>query len=86
MSRENPDGSKHYVQHDLEKHADLVWDLIKTRKACFYICGDANHMEKDVMAALTRIFEAKLEGSHKAATDMLEKMVATKQLQKDCWF
>jgi NADPH-ferrihemoprotein reductase len=84
FSREGPE--KHYVQHDIEKNQDRVWELIDSRKGNVYICGDANHMEKDVVATLLRIFAAKKGGSEQAAQAYLEKMVSTKQLQKDTWF
>lgn len=84
FSREG--AQKHYVQHDLEKHADKVWDLIEQRKANLYICGDANHMEKDVIATLIRIIKAKKGVDDKNAQAVVDKMTSSKQLQKDVWF
>ncbi len=84
FSREQAE--KHYVQHDLEKLQDKVWELIDRRKANVYICGDANHMEKDVVATLLRIIKAKKGDDLKVAQAYFEKMVSSKQLQKDTWF
>lgn len=84
FSREQ--ATKHYVQHDLERLQDKVWELLDQRKANIYICGDANHMEKDVLATLLRIIRSKKGDDAKAAQTYLDKMVASKQLQKDTWF
>ena len=64
-----------------------VWKLIDERNANVYICGDANHMEKDVMAALLEIFQQ--HGSAKDAAEAqayMDKLSSTKRLQKDTWF
>ncbi len=84
FSREQTE--KHYVQHDLEKNQDSVWELMDQRKANVYICGDANRMEKDVMATLLRIVKGKKGGDEKAAQAYIDKMLSSKQIQKDTWF
>ena len=84
MSRAVAD-KKHYVQHDLESRADQVWELINTRKANLYICGDATYMEKDVLATLIRIFSSRLDGGEVSARKYLDKMISSKQLQRDTW-
>ena len=84
FSREQ--ATKHYVQHDMERHADRIWELIDVRKGNVYICGDANHMEKDVMSTLLRILRAKRDDDEKAAQAYLDKMLSSKQIQKDTWF
>lgn len=76
---------KHYVQHDLEKCKDKVWELINGRKANVYICGDANKMEKDVTATLLSIIAEQKGGDKNEAQAYLDKMVSSKQLQKDTW-
>ncbi|EPX70486.1 NADPH-cytochrome p450 reductase [Schizosaccharomyces octosporus yFS286] len=45
---------KVYVQHRLLQQSALVNELINAG-ACFYICGDAEHMAKDVTNALATI-------------------------------
>jgi sulfite reductase (NADPH) flavoprotein alpha-component len=53
VSREESD--KVYVQHRLLEDADIMFDLLERQEACFYICGDAKHMAKDVHHALISI-------------------------------
>jgi NADPH-ferrihemoprotein reductase len=84
FSREQAE--KHYVQHDIERMQDKVWELIDTRKANVYICGDASHMEKDVIAVLLKIIRPKKGDDAKVAQAYYDKMISTKQLQKDTWF
>ncbi len=47
---------KFYVQHRLLEKGDEVWSALSSG-AHIYICGDARHMAKDVLAALTSIIE-----------------------------
>jgi len=47
LSRENPDGSKVYVQHRLAEHGDAVWDLMDDGNFAVYICG-LKGMEKGI--------------------------------------
>ncbi len=45
---------KIYVQHRLIECAKEIWDWLQNG-ACFYVCGDAKHMAKDVHQALIDI-------------------------------
>ncbi|CAB44769.1 NADPH-cytochrome p450 reductase [Schizosaccharomyces pombe] len=45
---------KIYVQHRLLEHSDTIAKLVE-EGAAFYICGDADHMAKDVVNALASI-------------------------------
>lgn len=79
--------TKHYVQHDLEREGARVWHLIDQLKATVYICGDANHMEKDVVNTLRRIFATHGGAKDEAAAQAyLDALTAAKRFQKDTWF
>ncbi|KAI9188025.1 hypothetical protein H9P43_002416 [Blastocladiella emersonii ATCC 22665] len=67
----DPAAKAKYVQHAIQAEADLVFDLLHERKAVFYICGSARGMAKDVAAAITGIFAAKLGGDGDAHVDAL---------------
>jgi sulfite reductase (NADPH) flavoprotein alpha-component len=45
---------KVYVQHRLKEQARLLWDWLQNG-ACFYVCGDAHRMAKDVHQTLIDI-------------------------------
>ena len=51
-SREGPE--KVYVQHLMAGHAAEIWEWIDNG-GYFYVCGDKNHMAKDVHATLINI-------------------------------
>ncbi|KAJ3158722.1 NADPH-cytochrome P450 reductase [Geranomyces michiganensis] len=46
---------KKYVQHRVQEHAALVWDMVGVQGGSFYVCGDAKHMAHDVNLALGNI-------------------------------
>ncbi|MGD0260680.1 MAG: sulfite reductase subunit alpha [Verrucomicrobiota bacterium] len=66
FSRDQP--QRIYVQHRMAEAAKELWSWLQ-RGACFYVCGDARHMAKDVHQALIDI--ARQEGglSAEAAAD-----------------
>jgi len=66
FSRDQP--QRIYVQHRMAEAAKELWSWLQ-RGACFYVCGDARHMAKDVHQALIDI--ARREGglSAEAAAD-----------------
>jgi sulfite reductase (NADPH) flavoprotein alpha-component len=51
-SREGPE--KVYVQHLMAGHAAEIWEWIDNG-GYFYVCGDKNHMAKDVHSTLINI-------------------------------
>ncbi|ORX54663.1 hypothetical protein BCR36DRAFT_581547 [Piromyces finnis] len=53
FSRET--NKKVYVQHRLAEHGEMIWELIREKRAHIYICGDANNMAKDVQACIENI-------------------------------
>jgi sulfite reductase (NADPH) flavoprotein alpha-component len=75
FSRDTPE--KVYVQHKLwERRADLIEWL--EGGACFYVCGDAKAMAKDVRAALVRAY-ADVKG---LSPEAAEQAVVTLEREK----
>ncbi|KAF3848689.1 hypothetical protein F7725_015186 [Dissostichus mawsoni] len=54
--RENTE-EKVYVQQRVRENAELLWDLIANRSACFYIAGNAKDMPSSVCDALKEVFQ-----------------------------
>eukprot|EP00549_Striatella_unipunctata_P000043 CAMPEP_0118687516 /NCGR_PEP_ID=MMETSP0800-20121206/8424_1 /TAXON_ID=210618 ORGANISM="Striatella unipunctata, Strain CCMP2910" /NCGR_SAMPLE_ID=MMETSP0800 /ASSEMBLY_ACC=CAM_ASM_000638 /LENGTH=257 /DNA_ID=CAMNT_0006584705 /DNA_START=7 /DNA_END=780 /DNA_ORIENTATION=- len=59
-SRDDPD-KKQYVQDLMRQNAQELSDLVFRKNACVYVCGDGNHMGKDVQNTLVDLFEAHLQ-------------------------
>jgi len=53
FSRDQPE--RIYVQHRMRENAAELWRWIDAQGACFYVCGEARHMGRDVDAELQRI-------------------------------
>jgi sulfite reductase (NADPH) flavoprotein alpha-component len=61
-------GHKLYVQHRMLEQARELWSWLQNG-ACFYVCGDARHMAKDVHQALIEIAQKQGGLSPEAAAD-----------------
>jgi sulfite reductase (NADPH) flavoprotein alpha-component len=59
---------KVYVQHRMLEQAQELWSWLQNG-ACFYVCGDARHMAKDVHQALIDIAQKEGGLSAEAAAD-----------------
>lgn len=55
FSRPAPPREKQYVTHMLQRKREEISCLIVEENASIYICGDGNHMAKDVQQALKEI-------------------------------
>jgi NADPH-ferrihemoprotein reductase len=74
---------KVYVQHKLEEHADMVWELLKT--GSFYICGDAKRMATDVNQTLEKIAMNKGNMSENAAKEWIKSLRSQNRYLEDVW-
>lgn len=87
FSREGQE--KDYVQHRMEQEevGRDIWRLLSKEGGVFYICGDANKMEKDVHSALVGIV-AKYGGmSQEEAEGWVHRLhTEEKRLLKDTWY
>ena len=82
FSRRN--GSKDYVQHLIERHADAVWDLLE-RDAVVFVCGDGSKMEPDVRRTLAAIHRRRTGSSEQAAEAWLNDLSAQNRYVLDVW-
>lgn len=76
---------KVYVQHRVKENAELLWDLIANKNACFYIAGNAKEMPSSVCDALKEVFQQEGGMSSGDAKQMLDVMEKTGQLQSETW-
>jgi sulfite reductase (NADPH) flavoprotein alpha-component len=75
---------KVYVQHRLLEQGEQVWQWLQ-QGAHIYVCGDANHMAKDVHNALIEI--VKVHGGKEAdqAEEFVNELRKAKRYQKDVY-
>ncbi|KAI3361997.1 hypothetical protein L3Q82_012200, partial [Scortum barcoo] len=76
---------KVYVQHQVRKNAELLWDLIANKSACFYIAGNAKQMPTSVCDALKEVFQQEGGVSAEDAEQMLAAMERSGQFQSETW-
>lgn len=83
FSRDQED--KVYVQHRVRENAELLWDLIAKKSACFYIAGNAKEMPASVCDALKEVFQQEGGVSAEEADQMLVAMERTGRFQSETW-
>jgi sulfite reductase (NADPH) flavoprotein alpha-component len=76
---------KVYVQHRMLENAAELWRWIDAEGACFYVCGDASRMAKDVDAALRKIIETAGGKSPEEAVEYVEKLHQAKRYRRDVY-
>ncbi|XP_074546850.1 NADPH-dependent diflavin oxidoreductase 1 [Halichoeres trimaculatus] len=77
--------AKVYVQHRVRENAELLWELIANKNACFYIAGNAKEMPSSVCDALKEVFQREGGVSSEDAKQMLDVMERTGRLQSETW-
>ncbi|PAW79630.1 MAG: sulfite reductase subunit alpha [Verrucomicrobia bacterium Tous-C9LFEB] len=75
---------KIYVQHRMEEEVAELWSWLQ-EGACFYVCGDASRMAKDVDQALHRVAEAGGGLTAEAAADYIKKLRTEKRYLRDVY-
>lgn len=75
---------KIYVQDRMREHAAEMWSWI-SGGACFYVCGDARRMAKDVDVALHDIVAQQGRMSPEAAVEYVRQMKKDKRYQRDVY-
>ncbi|HNX05445.1 MAG TPA: sulfite reductase subunit alpha, partial [Opitutales bacterium] len=77
---------KRYVQHLMLEHRDELWAWFEAG-ATIAICGNREHMARDVEAALLQIAAEKgaCEASPEGASAWLKSMKASKRIQEDVY-
>ncbi|XP_070780851.1 NADPH-dependent diflavin oxidoreductase 1 [Enoplosus armatus] len=76
---------KVYVQHRVRENAELLWDLIANKRACFYIAGNAKQMPTSVCDALKEVFQQEGGLSAGDAEQVLAAMERSGQFQSETW-
>lgn len=76
---------KIYVQHLIKEHGDVVWDLIRNKKANFYIAGNAKMMPMQVTDALTSVFQSEGGLSNTDSENLLVELERCKRFQTETW-
>jgi sulfite reductase (NADPH) flavoprotein alpha-component len=77
-------GAKVYVQHRMLEKAAQLYAWLEDG-AHFYVCGDADHMAKDVEAALLTIIAEQRGCSAEDAADYLTRLGAEERYQRDVY-
>ncbi|MGR5364485.1 assimilatory sulfite reductase (NADPH) flavoprotein subunit [Vibrio mediterranei] len=75
---------KVYVQHRLLEQGEQVWQWLE-EGAHIYVCGDANHMAKDVHNALLEITKVHGGKSLEQAEEFVSELRKAKRYQKDVY-
>lgn len=75
---------KIYVQDRMMEHAKEIWEWLQNG-ACFYVCGDAIRMAKDVDLALKRIISEQGAMSPSEASKFVENLAKDKRYSRDVY-
>ena len=75
---------KVYVQNRMLENAAELYAWLEAG-ACFYVCGDASRMAKDVDAALHRVIETAGGKTADQAADYVESLCTAKRYQRDVY-
>ena len=75
---------KVYVQHRMIEHGAELWQWLG-EGGCFYVCGDASRMAKDVDDALHRIVEEHGGKSKEEAAAYVDELKKNKRYRKDVY-
>ena len=75
---------KVYVQHRMEEEGAELFALLE-KGACFYVCGDAGHMARDVDAALHRVIEVHGSMTPERANEYVDALKKDKRYRKDVY-
>jgi NADPH-ferrihemoprotein reductase len=72
------------VQHLLKDNGKLVNELL-SKKANFYVCGDAAHMAREVNEVLGQIIARERGVDEKKAEQTVKSMRSSGVYQEDVW-
>lgn len=75
---------KVYVQHRMQQHSREIYEWI-TDGAVIYVCGDEEHMAKDVHQTLLHILQNEGSMSETEAENRLKQFVQEKRYQRDVY-
>lgn len=75
---------KVYVQNKMLEHGKELFEWLE-KGAYFYVCGDKQHMAKDVHEALISVIEKEGAMTREAAEEYLNEMQKQKRYQRDVY-
>jgi len=75
---------KIYVQHRLLEHSEMLFEWLESG-AYLYICGDRNHMAKDVHLAFINILVEQGQKSTEEAEEYLQDLITQRRYQRDVY-
>ncbi len=75
---------KVYVQHLMVKEGEELWQWLEAG-ACFYVCGDASRMAKDVDAALHQVIQTWGHKTEEEAQQYVADMKKNRRYQRDVY-
>ena len=75
---------KVYVQHRVLEQAESVYQWLESG-AHLYVCGDMNHMAKDVHQALIEVIEQQSDRTLEESSDWLDQLITDKRYQRDIY-
>lgn len=75
---------KIYVQHRMLENAKELYGWLE-EGACFYVCGDASRMAKDVHQALLQVIATEGGKTPQAAEEYLDALVSAKRYLRDVY-
>ncbi|XP_072096678.1 NADPH-dependent diflavin oxidoreductase 1 isoform X3 [Mobula birostris] len=76
---------KIYVQHRIKENGAVVWDLIGSKKAYFYIAGNAKMMPAQVTDSLKSVFQSEGGLSDTESEHLLVELEQGKRFQTETW-
>lgn len=76
--------NKIYVQHRMAEESTAIWTWLQ-EGACFYVCGDASRMAKDVDAALHSAIATGGNLSKDRAAEYVARLKSEKRYQRDVY-
>ncbi|XP_033122556.1 NADPH-dependent diflavin oxidoreductase 1-like [Anneissia japonica] len=83
FSRDQED--KVYVQHRIKQNGALLWELINTRNAYFFIAGNSKQMPNGVTDALKEIIQQEGCMTAEQAADYVTNLEKFKRFQRETW-
>jgi len=76
---------KVYVQHRLAEHGEMIWQLIREKRAHIYICGDASNMARDVQACIENIAKTVGGMGENQANCLIKDLKLKGRFHEDVW-
>ncbi|ORY54637.1 hypothetical protein LY90DRAFT_702232 [Neocallimastix californiae] len=76
---------KVYVQHRLAEHGEMIWELIREKRAHIYICGDASNMARDVQGCIENIARTVGGMGENQANILIKDLKLKGRFHEDVW-